>query len=101
MNKQIMMMKTEFKNNWNTPSTRTVFKWHVVAFIIFIVLMWIMWYIGIEADKTLRSNNYTKFPWPVWPMLIWALVLRYHYNAVYGKRKRLPDDFFEKKKSGN
>jgi hypothetical protein len=90
-------MKKEFKNNWNTPTTRTVFKWHLISFSIIVLLMWLMWYIGIKADDTMKNNEYSKFPWPVWPMVIWGFILLYHYNSVYGKRKKLPADFLKNK----
>ncbi|MCO6498720.1 MAG: 2TM domain-containing protein [Chitinophagaceae bacterium] len=65
-----------------------VFKWHVMVFLVAGLLMWILWYMGVNLHGTGEESN-QKFPWPVWPTLIWLMVLWIHYKAVYaGKNKK-------------
>lgn len=74
--------KNEIKNK--TPGAAT-FKWHVLIFFIVIMLLWVLWYIGLKAGtQTMEQRN--RFPWPVWPMLIWAMALMFHYTAVFRKK---------------
>lgn len=89
-------MKKHAQNNWNTPKTRATFKWHAMIFFIVVMLLWVMWYIGMKAG-TQTYEERLRFPWPVWPSIIWGMILTYHYSAVYGKRKKLPDDYMKSK----
>ena len=78
-----MEPKKEMKSKIRGAAT---FKWHVLIFFIVILLLWVLWYIGLKAgDLTMEQRQ--KFPWPVWPMLIWAMALLFHYSAVYKKKK--------------
>lgn len=89
-------MKQPSHNNWNTPKSRTAFKWHALIYFIIIMLLWVMWYIGLKTG-TQTYEQRTRFPWPTWPMVVWGIILIYHYNAVFGKRKSLPKDYVQDK----
>lgn len=89
-------MKEQRKNNWNTPGTRATFKWHVLIYFIVMIIVWVIWYIGLKTG-TQTYEERSRFPWPVWPMIIWAMILFYHHSAVYGERKKLPDDYMKTK----
>ena len=89
-------MKQPTQNNWNTPRSRATFKWHALIYFIIVLLLWVLWYIGLKTGTQTHEER-MRFPWPTWPMVIWGIILIYHYRAVFGKRKTLPHDYSKQK----
>lgn len=89
-------MEKKQQNHWNTPRSRATFRWHAMIYFIIVMLLWVAWYIGLKTGPQTYEQR-TRFPWPVWPMIIWTIILIYHYSAVFGKRKSLPRDYIKDK----
>ena len=76
---------------WKMAQERAGFKMHLAIFFIAIAFLWIVWaFIGFVY------NWQYSHPWPVYPMLLWILVLILHYIFVYKWKKKLVGKEYER-----
>lgn len=74
-------------NQKPVPSkAKVTFKYHVLIYFIIMLLLWVLWYIGLKTGtQTIEQRQ--SFPWPVWPMVIWGIILIYHYRFAFINNK--------------
>jgi hypothetical protein len=61
---------------WKAAKQRASFKYHIGAFLTMTIFFWITWY--LSGKHMSRS-----WPWPVWPMVIWGIILLFHFLRTY------------------
>lgn len=71
-------METEKdKDLWKIAKRRVGFKKHLAIYSIINTMFWCIWFFNS------KNNDYEGFPWPVWPMLGWAIGLAFDFLGAY------------------
>lgn len=63
---------------WKAAKARVKFKRHLYTYLAVNLLLWILWAIGANENKT------GSIPWPIWPGLGWGIGLLFSYFGAYG-----------------
>lgn len=63
---------------------KLTFRYHALIFFIVMLLLWVLWYIGLKTGTQTMAQR-QRFPWPVWPMVIWGIGLIYHYRFAFNR----------------
>lgn len=61
---------------------RATFKYHVLIYFIMNIFFWTMWYISLKNNSTPPPVKINTIPWPVWPMVVWGVIVVIHYFAA-------------------
>lgn len=69
------------KRLWRTAQKRAGFKRHLTAYLIINLFFWAIWWLTQGRFHGIRN---LAVVWPVWPMLIWGLLIAFRYFDAYG-----------------
>jgi len=90
-----MVEEQRDENLWRIAKKRAGFRRHLYVYVIINAFLWAIWW--VTGD---RHIVYGHYPWPVWPMLGWGILLAFSYSYAYhGSTNDLAREEYEKLKS--
>jgi hypothetical protein len=63
---------------WRIAKARASFKSHLIIYLVINLGLWAVWFLT-DSDKSHST------PWPVWPTLVWGILLAFlYFNCYHG-----------------
>ena len=83
-------MQPENDKLWEIAKKRATFRKHLMTYVIVISFFWCIWFLN-----GMRSEHYSRFPWPAWIMLWWGIGLAFNYSKAYvtGNDNAVEDEY--------
>lgn len=82
------------KHLWILARKRAHFRTSLSLYLITSAFMWAIWWF-MYGDEGLNM----RWPWPIWPMLAWGIILLFqYYDAWHGDKSPRTEREFEKLK---
>jgi len=84
-----------YKNNklFKLAKKRAAFKYNLLSFILVNIVIWSIWF------TTFKNTSDNKWPWPLWPMLMWGIAICYTYLHTYFPKNYLAGKEYENLKN--
>lgn len=75
MNNENQITDPKDRMLWEIAKKRASFKSHLLTYLVINGFFWALW--------AIRGQEYSDFPWPIWPTLGWGIGLVMHFVSAY------------------
>lgn len=90
------MEQTRDEKLWRLARRRASFKKALFNYMVIMAFLWAIWWFSGG-----RYTGFHHYPWPVWVMLAWGMILGFQYFEAYnGNSQELTEQEYEKLKRG-